>query len=169
MDPLLIILSAVSKHTGIAMADIVDSNTHPASVARGIASVIIRDDFPHLRKEFVYSTGKTDDAFRKSVLRMEEKMATNPAMLLTMNRVRKSLNLMPWSRIVKKARPEHISDTMRLFGFDYTEQDRLHMREAMVSAAEYMADLCAEGKHPSDFGVVYSVRRKSNPRAWYKG
>ena len=168
MDDITLILSAVSKHTGIAMTDVVNSMTHMATNARGIACMIIRDEYPHLRKSFASLIDKTEDSIRKAAESTDRKIEKNPYWYAKVCEVRKSLNL-PLIRRCRKKSSDNISDTMRLFGFDYTEQQESQMRAAMISSLEYMADMCAENKHPQNIGIMYSAKRKSKPRLWYKG
>lgn len=157
MKELIEIISVVSRTLDVCKSDILYGHDHKSTRARQFVCHIVKDGFPHLMTSFIDSSVLSGKAFYMAAKKMDELIEEQPEVRELMNKMRTRLKL-----IAIKGQPENaksdISATKRMFGFDYSDKQRLRMKRAMIESACYMNKKCAGGRQPLQEGMVFSVR-----------
>lgn len=169
MDELTKIIALVSEYTDIPKWDILLSSKHKDTKARHIVCHILRNGFPHLVDAFAEATEKCRPAIIKGSHTVDEYLAEDMDFLDMMNDIRKELD-MPRIKPPKRDAnaPKTPSNTMRLFGFDYTEEERRRYKNVVLSSKIFMRKMCSFGRKPLADGKVFVARQKSAFSSWYK-
>lgn len=155
MEELTGIISIISKHTGVSRADITDSMSQHAALARAITCHIIREGFPHLMKSFQDMANISAAAFYKAIRRALLNIETDDRLLYLVNEIRRELT-MP---VLKICQEPKIPVSLQIFGFKWSDLDILRRRRAIRASARYMDKYCSYGRQPVEAGMVRTRRR----------
>lgn len=156
MKELIEIISVVSRTLDVCKSDILYGHDHKSTKARQFVCHIIRDGFPHLMSSFIDASVSTKKSFYMAAKKMDELIEGVSEIRELMNKMRTKLKLIA-IKDNKKAQT-NISATKRMFGFDYTDAERLRMKRNMIASVHYMNKKCSGGKQPLQEGMVFSVR-----------
>lgn len=158
MKELFEIISLVSETLDVCKSDILYGHDHKSTRARQFVCHIIRDGFPHLMTSFIDASVSSKKAFYMAAKKMDEMIEEVSEIKELMNKMRAKLKLIAIKTPEKTQ--ANISATKRMFGFDYTDLERLRMKRAMIGSAVYMSRKFASGRQPLEDGMVFSVRRR---------
>lgn len=168
MEELNQIISAVSRYTEVCKGDIMSGNDRESTKARGFVCHILRDGFPYLLSTFQGKSKMSRQAVYQAARRTDVCIKNDAETRHLMNRIRERMKLLPIKDVECNAKHPYISPTKRLFGFDYTDKERLRRKNAIISSMRFMDRLCSFGRQPIIDGMVYStVRTKKIRNSWY--
>lgn len=167
MEELNEIISAISSHTDAPRWDILLGKSHHTATAHQFLCHVVVNCYPHLMRKLSEASGKKTEGIRVAASSVDSRMQRDRDLKLIMNRVRRSLSL-PIIKVRHKEDSAQISDTKRLFGFDYTDEDIVRRHNAIRSANQFMRKYCSVGRQPLDIGMVWTrVKPKRSYEGWY--
>lgn len=160
------IISSVTTHMDVTKYDLINGHTHADARARGCICHIIKDGFIHLKKEFLEHFGMTRAAFTRSVISIENMIEYDREIRSRLNRVRADFAL----PVIKddclgEVVEEGISATKRMFGFDYTEIERLRFKRFADESDAFWDKLTSYGRPPMQDGMVFQPEAKTNHKS----
>lgn len=167
MEELDGIIAAISEHTDVPKRGILLGNTPQSATAHGYLCHIAVNCYPYLLNRLSSGSGRNTPALRLSAKSMGRLIETDKEVKLIMNRIRRALSL-PTIKVRHKPGGTHISDTKRLFGFDYTDEEIAMRLNAIRSANRFMDKFCSLGRQPIDIGmVVTGAKPRRSYESWY--
>lgn len=167
METLTDIIKTVSDCTGIRKWDILEGNSKKAEQARKQVCYLIANGFPHLISTMSDCAGIQSAYILKFSNEIESEIKNDTEFQYSMNVIRKRLGLPPVKKD-KRRRRKKISDTKRMFGFDYSESEIEQRHNAIIEANLFMRKYCSYGRKPIDAGMVFTreQRAESSARKW---
>lgn len=169
MDELIKIIALVSEYTDVPKWNIVLGTSRGDTKARHMVCHILWNGFPHLVDAFAEASENGRPAIIKASHVMDDRLANDLDLLDMMNDIRKELD-MPLIKTTERNPnvPKTPSNTMRLFGFDYTEEERRRYKNVVLSSKIFMRKMCSFGRKPLADGLVFTASQKRIFSSWYK-
>lgn len=168
MKELSEIINTISHHTDVSQWDILSSGRHVAVKARAILCHTVKGCYPHLIKKLCANIDKDYDAVSRYARDLDTQIAESSDLKYLVNQIRRELNI-PIIKVGQKKKRSHISNTKKLFGFDYTDKEILRRHRSIISANQFMDKYCSHGRQPIDVGMVFTrVKPKRTYNSWYK-
>lgn len=162
------LLTAVSEVFDVPKLTLLRKATKGKTKPRCFMCHLVYYGLPHLRNALHEKANISKTSFHKGVESADKLIHESSDNLCLMNEIRTRVGLSRLKHSISHFL-DTISDTKRLFGFDYTEEEILRRRAVIRSSNEYMKKLCSIGREPIPEGMVYSpIKVKQNFRNQYR-